>query len=263
MKIHFFSFLILFISQNLLAQTLKDVEMIPQNTDSIKRLKLKSISDLQKLSPYESVSVIQRRYLPKTFRGQINVSVSSIVNHTFFYLGGLATRLGFFIREDHGIGIEAFSVLPPIHKIVTKEMIGPPNRILPFSSVVSQLYGGVYYRWSPIFGKFAFLNEKIIYFDMYTSIGIGVSHLVNGLNKEQKKLLDAGTNLPVLSRQYFPTGSFDLGQIFALSQNWAVNWELKWLFTFYQVKSQSNRYAQVDIGFSLGINYFFPGASYR
>lgn len=237
-----------------------NLEFAPDQNSQIKRLRIKNLSDLQQLTPYESVSVIQKRYLPKTFRGELNVSIASVINHTFFYLGGLSSRVGFFIREDHGIGVEGFIFLPAVSKLVTKELISPPNMILPFTAVLSRMYGGFYYKWSPIFGKFAVLNQKIIYFDMYMTVGAGASQVVRGLDDSIE--LESEYSLPLLARDFFFTASLGLGQMFALSQSWAFTWELKWLYTVIQFQNQS-QYTPVDINLSLGVNYYFPGASYR
>ena len=85
-----------FLSSFVWAETVKNLEPSTDNTQKIKKLKIKNLSDLQKLTPFESVSVIQKRYLPKTFRGEFNLSVSSVISHTFFYLGGVSARVGFF-----------------------------------------------------------------------------------------------------------------------------------------------------------------------
>ena len=260
-------FFFLFLSQVLWAESLENLEPAPEDsTGRIKQLKIKSLSDLQQLTPYESVSVIQKRYLPKTFRGEFNLSVSTVINHTFFYLGGLSAKAGFFIREDHGLGLEGFALLPSINKRVTNEMIGPPNHILPITDVLSQLYGGAYYKWSPVFGKFAVLNKKIVYFDMYLSLGAGMSRVVNGLDEKTQKVLNKGGHVPSqLARNWFPSASLSLGQIFAFNQDWAFNWELKWLYTYtiLQTKDKSRPYTPVGINLSLGVNYYFPGAGYR
>jgi len=228
----------------------------------IKQLKIKNLSDLQQLTPYESVSVIQKRYLPKTFRGEFNLSFASVINHKFFYLGGVSARAGFFLREDHGFGLEGFAFLPPMNKWVTNEMIGPPNNILAFSFVFSQLYGGGYYKWSPVFGKFAVLNKKIIYFDMYMTFGAGWSRVIIGLDEEKQQAIEGNINFPKLAKDFFPAFSASLGQMFALTQDWAFNWELKWFYTIVQF-SDEKIYNPVEINLSLGINYYFPGAGYR
>ncbi len=257
-----------------LSQTLQDLEQAPDTTKRIKQLKIKTLSDLQKITPYESVSVLQKRYLPKTFRGEFGLSAFSIVNHTFFALGGLSVKAGFFIREDHGFGVEAFGLLPPLYKTVTDEMISRPEDkgFFPYGNVFFQLYGGAYYKWSPIFGKFALLNKKIVYFDMYFSLGAGASRIINAYEQIEKKLVAKGKKIPEgqtpskLVRDISPTGTVSVGQVFALSKNWAIHWDLKCLVTFFELmnnRGDVNWAYQTDIGLSLGMNYYFPGASYR
>lgn len=244
-------------------QSLQNEDRAPDSAGRVKRLKIKSLSDLQQLTPYESVSVIQKRYLPKTFRGELNLSLSGVINHTFFYVGGLSAKAGFFIREDHGFGLEGFAFLPAVNKLVTNEMIGPPNHILPFTAVLSQFYAGAYYKWSPVFGKFAVLNKKIIYFDMYMTFGAGASKVIRGLTEKTERALEGAARLPRLEKDLFPSMSLSLGQIFSLSQDWAFNWELKWFYTIIQFQNQSAPYTPLDINLSLGLSYYFPGAGYR
>lgn len=239
----------------------ESLELSPDKAEQIKQLKIKSFSDLQQLTPYESVSVIQKRYLPKTYRSEFNLSASAVINHTFFYLGGASLRAGFFIREDHGFGLEGFVFFTPVDKVVTREMIGPPNLILPFTNMFSKFYGGVYYKWSPIFGKFSFLNKKIVYFDMYFTVGGGMSHFIPGLSQERMAAL-IGDKPPVPAGKFFPALNMGLGQVFAFSQSWAFNWDLKWFHNFVKMSDQSYNFS-VNINLSLGINYYFPEAGYR
>lgn len=251
--------LLLFAPVILLAQDLKDLELAPSKTNRIKQLKIKKLSDLQRLTPFESVSVIQKRYLPKTFRGELNLSFSSVINHTYFYLGGLSARAGYFLTEDHGFGVEGLAFPPAFEKQVTKNL-KRENGLVPYTLSFSQFYGGAYYKWSPIFGKFSMLNRKIIYFDMYMTMGAGFSRVVEGLTEQDKKELNLSP--PRMTRDFFPTISFGLGQVFAISQNFAFAWELKWLYTIIQFEGD-NLYTPTDINLFLGVNYYFPGAGYR
>ena len=270
MKKFFFTGLCSFVFlSTALAQSLRGLEEAPNKSGRIKQLKIKSLSDLQQLTPYESVSVIQKRYLPKTFRGELNFSITSVINHTFFYLFGASARAGFFIREDHGLGLEGFVMSPSLDKQVTDEMINPPNEIVPLgAAALSQLYGGIYYKWSPVFGKFAVLNQKIIYFDMYMTLGAGYSRVVNGLSATKQKLEKEGRLLegvqafPELAKDMFPSFNISVGQVFSLTQDWAFNWELKWIYSIIQYKAGTT-YTPTDIYLSLGINYYFPEAGYR
>ena len=250
------------------ADTFQELEKIPENSNPSQQIQIKSFSDLQRITPYTSISVIQKRYLPKTFRAELNLSLSSIINHTFFYLGGASGRVGFFVREDHGLGLEGFALLPPIFKLVTKHMIGEPNYILPSSVVLSKFYLGGYYKWSPVFGKFAILDKRIVYFDMYMTIGGGMRWVLNGFEVIKKQIQERGLKVenerPVnqLAQQFFPSLTIGLGQIFAVNQSWAFNWELKWFYTFVRYQS-GPLYTPLGIHFSLGVNYYFPEASYR
>ncbi|MCZ0933301.1 MAG: hypothetical protein OXJ52_09145 [Oligoflexia bacterium] len=262
--------LLFFLPFSLSAENLKDLESAPDRSKRVKRMRIDSLSDLQKLTPQDSVSVIQKRYMPKTFRGELNLSVSAVINNTFFYLGGASAKAGFFVREDHGFGVEGFALLPPLFKMTANDMIGPPNQIVPLGSVLTQFYGGAYYKWSPFFGKFAVLNRKIVYFDMYMTLGAGMNWVLNAVDVIDKQLKKTGrgklengvSGRAVLSSNKFPAFSAGLGQMFSLTQDWAFNWELKWFLSFVQYNN-GQLYTPWDINFSLGMNYYFPGAKYR
>lgn len=250
-----------------LAQELKDVETAPQKK-SVRQIKIKNVSDLQALTPYESVAVIQKRYLPKTFRGEFSFSMATVINHTFSYFGGVSTKAGFFLREDHGFGLEFFGPFFPFAKPVKNEMISEQS-VIPYTISTPQFYGGAYYKWSPVFGKFSILNKRIVYFDMYLTLGGGVGRFVEDVTEDYVKgLLQKGkkfhSDLKLL-KSYFPAGSVSVGQVFALSQDWAVQWELKWLYAMiqYEKSGKMQTGVPVNIGFSLGVNYYFPGAGYR
>ncbi len=251
--------LCVFLSPSLLAREPQAIGK-SDSVGRVKRLKIKNLSDLQRLTPYESISVIQKRYLPKTFRGELNLAFASVINHKYFYLGGLSARLGFFLREDHGLGTEGIYFLPALRKPEAQEITS--QGVAPSSYTFPQVYGGLYYKWSPVFGKFAVLNNKIIYFDMYMTFGAGMSRIIDGKSKEDRERLKSGAADPNLAKDYFPTMLLSLGQVFALSKDWAFNWELKWLYTFVQYQSQE-LYTPVDIDLSFGVNYYFPGAGYR
>lgn len=227
-----------------------------------KQTKIKNISDLKNLTPFENISILQRRYLPKTFRGELNLALSSIMNNQFFYLGGGAGHLGFFVREDHGFGIEGYGMFHK-GKLVSSEFVGGPNRIIPYNLIVSQFYGGGYYKWSPIFGKFAVFNKKIIYFDMFFTVGGGMTKTISGITPELKHLMKVDEEPPEPAQEWFPTGSLGLGQVFTINQSFGWDWHLKWFFYFYNLSHSTEKFFHSDLNFSIGINYYFPGASYR
>lgn len=230
-----------------------------------------NVSDLQKLTSYTSLVVLQKRYLPKTSRAEFNLSFASIINHTFAYLGGVSARIGWFFTEDHSFGLELFGPLEQVSKPVKHELIVKQN-IIPYESTVFSYFGGVYYKWSPIFGKLAKNNKKIVYFDTYFQIGVGVGRFGDGISEKDKlQLLSRNKKIASqidtkLFNAYGITGTMGFGQTFALNKDWAFNWELKWLYTNLSIQNitgQRERTSSVNLGLSLGLNYYFPEAGYR
>ena len=234
----------------------------------IKRLKVKNISDLSRLSPFKDVAVIQRRYLPKTFRGEVGLSLTGLLNNKFFYSGGVSGQLGFFIRERFGFGLDGMA-LWRAKRTVSKNLMDV-NREIPFVPVNPRYYGGAWFKWNPIYGKFAFLERRIVYFDMFFLMGGGLMGLT-GIDPEIKRAVDSGmepTNKAVLdslTKPYWPALMLGFGQIFAVNKDAGISWALRFIGYRFDLTGPSGRQSssQVDIHFFFGVNYYFPGAKYR
>ena len=241
----------------------QEVERAPDPVDRIKKLKVKQISDLSKLSAFEDISVIQKRYLPKTNRFELGISLEMMLNNYFYYLGGGSGHLEFFFREKHGLGVEGYSMLRT-KKPVSIQLSQPPNRIESYTLISSQTYGGMYYKWSPLYGKFSVLNKKIVYFDMFFIFGGGMTKIKQGLTKDAIESIKNTEDLNLeLSKIWFPTGVFGFGQVFALNKNWGLNWVFKWRYYRYLLAASEQFINHHDLSLGFGINYYFPGAQYR
>lgn len=251
-------FILLFLPWISGAESLKDLERSEDRSQRIKQLKIKNLSDLQKLTPYETISVLQRRFLPKTFRVEFNFSPISVINNYYFYSIGAYGHIGFFIREHHGVGIEGF-IGQNIKRPVTFKYL--QKQIFPSNNAYSKGYGGVYYKWSPIFGKFAILNKKIVYFDTYFHLGVGM-HFMEGLSEEDQMALQKTvvTQLELAKDLHF-AGNLGIGQVFAITKNLAVNWEVKYVVTLVEFVNKKELVGNVDL--LLGLNYYVPGVDYR
>ncbi len=231
--------------------------------EKLKKLKVKSLSDLKALTPFESVSVIQKRYLQKTSRGELNLSLSYLLNNSFFYQMGGKGHVGFFFREKHGFGLEGLGLFR-FNRPVSSEL--EANNIKATNPVWTEFYGGAYYKWSPVFGKFAVLNKKIIYFDMFFKLGAGAAK-IKGLPKDLLEELPQGQARQI-ARTIVASGSFGFGQTFALNKSWGFAWEFQWLPFFYQytvygTEGAGKNAIHHDLLLSFGLNYYFPGASDR
>ena len=254
----------------------EDLEVAPDPLDKIKKLKVKSVSDLSRLSPFRDVVVIQKRYLPKTFRGEAGVSLNGLLNNKFFYSGGLSGQLGFFVREQFGFGISGMTFWR-IQRIVSRDLI-EANAKVPFTNVTSRYYGGGYFKWNPFYGKFAFsfLEDRIVYFDMFFLLGGGVIYITKGTSKEieqslaSDKLDQERLNPNVYyapAKNWWPAGMFGFGQTFAINKDWGIEWNLRWVVYYSKIVHERSKATQdrwdTDLHLTVGVNYYFPGVKYR
>ena len=177
-----------------------DLEPSPDSLQKIKKLKIKSISDLSRLAPFRDVAVIQRRYLPKTFRGELGLSLNGLLNNKFFYSGGLSGELGFFVREKLGFGASGMAFWR-MQRAVSKNLQATTG-ISAFTNAQSRYYGGGYFKWNPVYGKFAFsfLENRIVYFDMFFLLGGGMIYLTRGIDSNLRRALESDTQEKPQSR---------------------------------------------------------------
>ena len=255
----------------------EDLEVAPDPLDKIKKLKVKSVSDLSRLSPFRDVVVIQKRYLPKTFRGEVGVSLNGLLNNKFFYSGGLSGQLGFFVREQFGFGFSGMA-FGRIQRVVSKDLI-EANGTIPFTNVNSRYYGGGYFKWNPFYGKFAFsfLENRIVYFDMFFLLGGGVIYITKGTSKEieislaSDKLDQEKINQNIYlapEKNWWPAGMAGFGQTFAMNKDWGLEWNLRWVVYYRKlIDERTNRFVAdgwtTDMHLTVGVNYYFPGVKYR
>lgn len=287
MKHFILTFFILF---PLTAWGVRDLAEASESFQKIKKLKVKSVSDLSRLSPFRDVVVIQKRYLPKTFRGEAGLSLTGLLNNKFFISGGLNGQLGFFVREQFGFGISGM-VFGRVLRIVSTDLI-EANGTFPFTNVQARYYGGGYFKWNPFYGKFAFsfLKDRVVYFDMFFLLGGGIVYVTKGTGKELEEAIEhfrqnsrsAKAQREVNPNVYYapeknwrPAGMFGLGQTFALNKNWGIEWNLRWIISGGKIVHTDKEVAQknghplekehfsTDMHLSIGVNYYFPGVKYR
>ena len=259
-----------------------DLEEAPDPLQKIKKLKVKSVSDLSRLSPFRDVVVIQKRYLPKTFRGEVGLSLNGLLNNKFFYSGGINGQVGFFVQEQFGFGISGM-VFDRQKRGISKDLIRK-NNLYPFTNVESHYYGGAYFKWNPFFGKFAFsfLEDQIVYFDMFFLLGGGVVYITKGTDKdieeykklgltvvEEKKKNSLNNNVYyVPGKKWWPAGMVGFGQTLALNKDWGLEWNLRWISYYRKLVDERGLNKDedgftTDMHLSVGVNYYFPGVKYR
>ena len=219
-----------------------------QNSAEVQSSKMKSLTDLNKLSPFSDVSVIQKKYLPKTGRYQLFTAAGLTTNSPWFLNVGAKVNFGYHFNESFGMEVSGM-FLTSSEKEVAKE-IRENNSLQPEKFVLTKYNLGVDLVWSPIYGKITTLENAILPFEMYFSIGGGTSSTNS-----------AEGNVPTLHA--------GTGQIFAISKSMAIRWDYGWYY--YQATpvqdiattSAPAKGAYNDLIFSAGLSFFFPEANYR
>lgn len=195
---------------------------------------------LGKLAPFSEVSVLQKKFNPKTGRFQLFAGGGVVTNDAFFNTLGGNLRLGYFFNES--LGVEAsYMALTTSEAKSTKELkdiqgVTTENIVYPKS------YLGLDLVWVPIYGKITYFNRRIINFDMYFSLG--------------------GGNTTIQDNKTAGTLHLGAGQIFSLSKRFSLRWDFSW--NSYSAKQIDQSSSTVNNLFlTAGVSFFFPEAKYR
>lgn len=209
---------------------------------------VQSLKDLSRLAPFSEVSVIQKKFLPKTQRFQFFAAGSIMTNTPWYNNVGAKLNLSYNFTEAFGVELNT-SFLTNSERESTKE-IKENNGLEADQFIYTKNYVGLDLVWSPIYGKISSMNNKIIPFDMYFSIGGGTST----------------TNSKEGDNATFHAG---VGQIFAITKSMSFRWDYS--FNYFNATPVQTDFTTPapgqssynDLLLSAGISFFFPEASYR
>ncbi|MEK6773848.1 MAG: outer membrane beta-barrel domain-containing protein [Bdellovibrionota bacterium] len=196
-------------------------------------------SELGGLAPFAEVSVIQKRFMPKTGRFQFFTGLSLTTNDPFYNTTGLAFKGSYFLTEAWGVELSYF-MMSSSEARSTKELLEIQS-IGTDSLAYTKNYLGLSILYVPIYGKMAMFNEKIIPFDFYFGLGTG--------------------NTKTQAKDGVGTLHVSTGQIFAVTKSFALRWDFSW--NFFSAKAVNEDGMINNLFLSLGASFFFPEASYR
>ena len=212
---------------------------------SQKTIKPSHISDLAQLSPFEDIAVIQRRFLPKTNRFEASLVGTIATNNAFVNMNGAALKAAYFFKEKYGLEF-TYMFINSQERTITENLLNV-QQIQTSSFVEPKNYMGLSFKWSPIYGKVAWLDNRIVPFDIYFTPGFGMTKTALGKSEM--------------------TASLGFGQNFGLSKNWAIRWDFNWNFyqatVINQTTSLEENKFHSDLFLSLGASWYFPEADYR
>lgn len=220
----------------------------PSAPPNLQSSTMRNLTDLNKLAPFSDISVIQKKYLPKTGRFQLFAAGGLTTNSPWFL--NLGARLNFGYNFSESFGLELTGLFLTNSELDSAKNIRQNNNLQPDKFVVTKSHIGLDLVWAPIYGKMSTLDNKIIPFDMYFSIG-------------------GGTSNTTAQEGNVPTYHLGTGQIFAISKSTAFRWDYSW--NFYQATPTQDAASTTapskgsynDLILTLGMSFFFPEASYR
>jgi outer membrane beta-barrel protein len=201
---------------------------------------LSDFSGLGGLAPFKEVSVIQKRFMPKTKRFQLFGGGTILTNNPWFTTLGASLKGSYFFSETWGVELN-YMALSTNERDVTKELKSIQN-IGTESLTYPKQYIGADIMWVPIYGKMTWFNNRIVPFDLYFSGGYGTT-----LTKDEQ---NAGT-------LHLATG-----QIFAITKGTAFRWDFSWNF-FNATTDDKKSNSFNNLFLTVGMSWFFPEAKYR
>ena len=204
---------------------------------------VKGVADLGKLEPFSDVAVIQKRYLPHTGRFEIFLGPTVVLNDAFFLNYGGNARFAYSFSERYSV--EGVGTYLSINERQVTTDLREKRGVLTKSFVTPQTYMGLDLKWSPVYGKMTWMNRRITPFDLYFSLGLGMT----GTNQNTSE----------------PTLHLGTGQAFAKTKGIAWRWDFSWnMFTATSsVDPGAGSALYHNLMLTFGCGFFFPEASYR
>lgn len=230
-------------------EDLLDLEQVEVDNEDfleqVKKLRPEKFGDLARLSPFSDVSVIQRRFMPKTGRVSASVGSNFVLSSEYFFHPGVEAHLAVHFLEKHGVelgGSYVFDFERPVTKDLSSVYVFVDDEVYRLRSFV-----GLTYKWMPVYGKMAFFNTRIVSFDIFFSLGGGMSYVSKGAAQKRRVVWE-------------PTTMLGMGQVFAFTRDFGFRWDLKWHFT---INTKEGFTFLNHFLMSVGLIWYFPSAGLR
>jgi outer membrane beta-barrel protein len=202
--------------------------------------KLTDFSGLGRLAPFSEISVLQKRYLPKTERIQFTGGFATITNNPWFFTAGVSFKVAYYFTEAWGLE-GAYNSMTSSQRTAAEELHNN-NNISADSFGFPKSYMGLDAKYTPFYGKMTWLNKSIVPFEHYFTLGAGNTTVSTG---------GSGATVHI-----------GTGQNFALSKRFAVNWDFS-MMNYSAKSTEGSAQAFSDLLLTVGFSFFYPEASYR
>ena len=169
------------------------------------------------------VKTLQRKNFLKLQRWEFSPHVAFVANDPFLNRYIVGTGISYHLTEIFSLeGMLDFS--PDLGdtdwKPLTTQLV-TQNSVSPDISKI-QAFGSFCFVFSPIYGKTAILNQKIVIFDIYVKFGMGMAQTVDDLEALQAEGDERALSTQV---QVHPTANFGGGLRLGFTKNLAARIE--------------------------------------
>ncbi len=243
----------------------EDAKAAAFKAEEAPQVNVTKLENLNQLKPFEDIAVIQKKYLPKTERFEANINASSNINDAYFSAYGVGGGLTYNFNEKMGVEFIA-KWFNANNSSNSKNLLD--RGVVVNGMVVTELFYGVDFRWTPLYGKFSYFDKKIIPFDHYFSVGLGQTQLATGSSAS-----DSSTTVRIESLNDPITLKLSTGQVFALTKWMVFRWDVSWHFLKPEVRTTLIRLPtdivtttddiQNNLFINFGLSFYFPEAKYR
>lgn len=162
-------------------------------------------------------TVVQNRIFTKAKKFSLTATIGPTLNDPYTVTTNFGVAVNYYFSERSGVELLYLRT-----NTADAELIGrlATNGGVPDHNLTQQ-YIGLSYNWIPIYAKLSLLEQKILYFDMSVSPGIGLTTMSSAQYANPSGVVAA-------SRIQSPvTFSLDVAQQVFLSEHWAIRLDLR------------------------------------
>lgn len=224
-------------------------EILPPEPTVRKAPRKANFEVLQNVESYKDLATIQRIYMPKTNRFQVSANLGFQPNDVFYNVYGL--QLGVTYHFNEAWGFELYGRQFTSGKSDANKKLAEVQRtgVENITSIKTILGAQVYVSY--LYGKFAWLDDKIIPYDIYQTVGFGK------VTDQDNKTYDAFTA--------------SIGQMFSVTRSNALKIDLSMAYYNAETRVQNITSAVekkqkqniLSIFLFVGWSYFLPEPTYR
>jgi len=132
---------------------------------------------MEKEKNMDAINVIQKKIIQNKNKIELFPAFGMSVNDQFIQSFSFSGGLGFHLQETFSIELFGGYIPKPYYKDAARDLPRDANLMPELSAI--KYFADLNFLWSPISGKFSFLDWTILYFEFYLTTGAGYIETTN------------------------------------------------------------------------------------